>query len=186
MVSPQIAFTYYVCSFFVFGCRLFSTSLRLIEQAHNLFLYFIDIYILICCLLLLLIYPLFSCVIYCFFSHRSIRRVIFQDFSWFQDFCKSPFASKCSRKKRSSHRGKKEVVCIVSKPLVSCLWGCGESVNPPKLNIQGGSGGLCPLEPKRDPGPLPVFQDFLYFCQIIPPELLKSMWHCIEWIVTQK
>ena len=28
-------------------------------------------------------------------------------------------------KKRSSHQGKKEVTCIVSKPLVSCLWGCG-------------------------------------------------------------
>ena len=32
----------------------------------------------------------------------------------------------------------KEVACIVSKPLVSCLWGCGESVNPQKFNIQGG------------------------------------------------
>ena len=40
-------------------------------------------------------------------------------------------------KKRSSHQGKKEVACIVSKPLVSCLWGCGQSVSPPKFNIQG-------------------------------------------------
>ena len=48
----------------------------------------------------------------------------------------SPFASKFSWKKRSSHQGENEVACIVSKPLVSCLWGCGESVNPPKLNIQ--------------------------------------------------
>ena len=45
---------------------------------------------------------------------------------------KSPFASKCSWKKRSSHQGKKDVTCIVSKPLVSCSCGCGESVNPPK------------------------------------------------------
>ena len=58
---------------------------------------------------------------------------IFPDF---RIFCKSPFASRCSWKKRSSHQGKKEVACIVSKPLVSCLWGCGESVNPPILNIQ--------------------------------------------------
>ena len=46
---------------------------------------------------------------------------------------KSPFASKCSWKKRSSHQGKKEVACIVSKPLVSCLWRCGESTNRPKI-----------------------------------------------------
>ena len=56
-------------------------------------------------------------------------------FSDIRTFYKSPFASKCSWKKRSRHQGKKEVACIVSKPLVSCLWGCGESVNPPKLNI---------------------------------------------------
>ena len=40
------------------------------------------------------------------------------------------------------HQGKKEVACIVSKPLVSCLWGCGESVNPPQLNIQEIQGGF--------------------------------------------
>ena len=44
--------------------------------------------------------------------------------------------------KRSSHHGKKEVACIVSKPLVSCLWLCGESVNPPKLNVQEVRGGF--------------------------------------------
>ena len=43
---------------------------------------------------------------------------------------KSPFACKFSWQKTSCHQGKKEVACIVSKPLVSCLWGCGESVNP--------------------------------------------------------
>ena len=51
-------------------------------------------------------------------------------------------------KKTSSHQGKEEVACIVSKPLVSCLWGCGESVNPQKINIQ-----------EEDPGSLPIFQD---------------------------
>ena len=49
---------------------------------------------------------------------------------------------KFSWKNRSSHQGKKEVACIVSQPLVSCLWGCGESVNPPKSRKFR---GLCPL-----------------------------------------
>ena len=31
-------------------------------------------------------------------------------------------------------RSRKDLACIVSTPLVSCLWGCGESVNPPKWN----------------------------------------------------
>ena len=42
--------------------------------------------------------------------------------------CDFPFASKCSWNRISIHQGKKEVACIVSRPLVSCLWGCGESV----------------------------------------------------------
>ena len=42
------------------------------------------------------------------------------DFSGF--FYKLPIASEFSWKKRSSHQGKKE-----------SLWGCGESVNPPKI-----------------------------------------------------
>ena len=54
----------------------------------------------------------------------------------------SPFASTFPWNKRSSHQGKEEVACIVSKPLVSCLWGCGESVNPQKLNIQRVQGAL--------------------------------------------
>ena len=58
-----------------------------------------------------------------------------------------------------SPQGKKEVACIVFKPRVPCLCGCGESVNPPKLNIQEVQGAFCPLEP------LPIFQDF---CQIAP------------------
>ena len=55
--------------------------------------------------------------------------VISQDF--FPDFriiYKSHFTSVLSWRKRSGHWGKKEVTFIVSKPLVSCLWGCGESV----------------------------------------------------------
>ena len=45
---------------------------------------------------------------------------IFPDF---RIFFKSPFASTFSWKKRSCHQGKKEVACIVSKPLVACFWG---------------------------------------------------------------
>ena len=67
------------------------------------------------------------------------------------------------KKKRLSHLGKKEVARIVSKPLVSCLWGCGESVeSPPKLNIKEVQGALS-SRPKGDPGPLPIFQYFLLF-----------------------
>ena len=83
-----------------------------------------------------------------------IRHVISQDFSRFQDLFTT-----FSWKKRSSHQGKKEVACIVSKPLVACLWGCGESVNP-KLNIQEVQAALS-SRPKGDPGPLPIFQDFV-------------------------
>ena len=72
-------------------------------------------------------------------SHLYPMLVIFPDF---RIFYKYPIASKFSWKKRSSHQGKKEVACIVCKPLVSCLWGCGESVNPPKLYMQEVQGGF--------------------------------------------
>ena len=65
-----------------------------------------------------------------FCAKMCTRPVIYPDFIYFI-FYKSPFASKFSWKKRSSHQGKKEVACIVSKPLAS--W---ESVNCPKLNMQ--------------------------------------------------
>ena len=55
----------------------------------------------------------------------------------------------------------------MSKPLVSCLWGCGESVNPPKLNIQEVQGAVS-SRPKGDPGMLAIFQDFFLFCEIHP------------------
>ena len=95
------------------------------------------------------------------------RPVNSQDFSWFQDFHKSLFASKFSWKKRSRHRGKKELACIVSKPLVSCLWGCGESVNPPKLNIQEVQ-GLCPLDQRETQARYPIFQDIFTFVKSHP------------------
>ena len=66
-----------------------------------------------------------------------------------------------------SHQEKKEVACIVSKPLVSCLWGCGESVNPSKFNIQEVQGALSSSRPTGDSGLLPIFTGFLKAaCQI--------------------
>ena len=52
---------------------------------------------------------------------------------------------------------------IAIKPLVSCLWGYGESVNPPKilhLNVHPGGSGALSSRPKGDPCPIPIFQDF--------------------------
>ena len=101
------------------------------------------------------------------FEWSPTRRVISS--GYFPDFriwYKSSFASEFSWKKRSSHQGKKEVACVVSKPLVSCLWGCEEFVNPPKLNIQEVHGALS-LRPKGDPSLLPIFR-ICEFCQITP------------------
>ena len=58
------------------------------------------------------------------------------------------------------------LACIVSKPLLSCLWGYGEYVNPPKLhvNIQEVQGALS-SRPVGDP----FFRFFFfYFCQTTP------------------
>ena len=79
------------------------------------------------------------------FHTRVCQTCDFSGLWFFPDFriCyKSPFASKCFSKMRSSHQGKNDVACIVSKLLASCLWGCGESVNPPQLNIQEVQGGF--------------------------------------------
>ena len=91
-------------------------------------------------------------------------------FPWFQDFFYKSLvtlASKCSWKKRSSHQGKKKVACIVSKPLVSCLWACGESVNPQKLNIREVLGALTSLDQRETQARYPFFRIF-YFGQIKP------------------
>ena len=101
--------------------------------------------------------------LYCIRSSWSTIFVAYLacDISWFRDFFyKSPFASKFPWKKRRSHQGKKEVACIVSNPLVSCLWGCGESVNPPKVKHPGDSGGFVLLTKERL-RPATHFQDFL-------------------------
>ena len=79
-----------------------------------------------------------------------------------QNFWQISFCPNSSWKKRSSHQGKKEIACIVSKPVVSCLWGCGESVNPPKLNIQELQGGLCPLDQMETQARYPVSGFFTF------------------------
>ena len=57
----------------------------------------------------------------------------------FTNFYNLPLPRNCLERREVAT---KEVARIVSKPLVSCLWGCGESVNPPKLNIQEVQGGF--------------------------------------------
>ena len=84
--------------------------------------------------------------------------------SGFSVIYKPPFASKCSWKKRCSHQGKKEVACFVSKP---CLWGCGESVNPPQLNIQEVHGGFV-LWTKGRPRPATNSSGFFTFVKSHP------------------
>ena len=65
---------------------------------------------------------------------------------------KCSFASTFSWKKRSSHQGKKEVACIVSKPLVSCLLGMWRACKSSKIKHPGGSGGFV-LKTKGRPRP---------------------------------
>ena len=79
-----------------------------------------------------------------------------------------------SWKKRSSHQGKKEVTCIVSKPLVSCLWGCGESVNAPQLNIQEVQGALSSRS-KGDPSLLSIFPDVWLLSNHTPMKQIKAI-----------
>ena len=58
--------------------------------------------------------------------------VISQDFVY-----KFPLPQNCLEGREvSTDERKKEVACIVSRPLVSCVWGCGKSVNSQKLNIK--------------------------------------------------
>ena len=50
----------------------------------------------------------------------------------------------------------------MSKPLISCLWGCGESVNPPKLNIQEFQGGFVLLTKMETQARYPFFRIFYF------------------------
>ena len=95
------------------------------------------------------------------FKSITGRPVMSKEFSWFQDlFYKSPFASKCSWQKRSSHQGKKEVACIVSKPLVSHLWRW-------KLHIHGALSSRPKGDQRETQACYPFFRIF-FLCQITP------------------
>ena len=103
-------------------------------------------------------------------DQTSISPVISQDISWFQNFLQISLCLRFAWKKRSSHQGKKEVACIVSKPLVSCLWGCRESVNPPKIKHPVGWGGFVLLTKGETQARYPFFQDFLLLSNDTPDQ----------------
>ena len=113
-------------------------------------------------------YTVFGC--YFNLSNKYIAVLWFlRMFPDFRILYKSPFASKFSWKKRSKYQGKKEVACVVSKPLVSCLWGCAESVNPPNLNIQDVRGALSSIDhTKGRPRPTTHFWGFFTFVKSHP------------------
>ena len=105
--------------------------------------------IVVCMLLVSTVFNV-ACKIYLFIYFFDVfiltQLVVFVVIKWNK--------SKFSWKKRSSHQGKKEVVCIVSKPLISHLWGCGES----KASFI--------LQTKVRPRP--IFQDFFAFVKSHP------------------
>ena len=82
------------------------------------------------------------------------RPVISQDYL----FYKSPYASKCSwKKKRSSYRGTKEVACIVS-----CLWGMWRVCKSSKIDRPGGSVGALSSRPNGRPRPTTRFSGIFF------------------------
>ena len=95
-----------------------------------------------------------------------VRFVISQDFSQISGFYTNlPLPQQFLERREVATKERK--TCIVSKPPVSYLCGCGESVNPPKLNIQEVQGALS-SRPKGDPGLLHIFQDFLVLIKSHP------------------
>ena len=95
------------------------------------------------------------CLTWRFSTLVLVRPVIFQDFSWFQDF----FSSNLPLPQ------KKEVACIVSAPLFSYLRGCGESVQ-----------GALSSSPKGDPVLIPYFfKGFFYFVKSHPSTSLLQI-----------
>ena len=91
----------------------------------------------------------------CFYTNTGLWILtIFLDF---RNFCKSTLASDFSWKKRSSHQGKKEIACIVSKPLGSC-----QNYNTQEVQMALSS------RLNIDLGPLPIFQDFLLLSNHTP------------------
>ena len=96
-------------------------------------------------------------------DEKFTRQVISQDFfpAFSICFTNRPLYKNVHERREvgPSHQGKKELACIVCKPLVSCLWGCGEAVNPQKFNIQKVQGGFV-LQTKGRPRPAYHFSGF--------------------------
>ena len=82
-------------------------------------------------------------------------------------------------------KGKKEVACIVSTPLhvVSCLWGCGESVNPPKLNIQEVQGCFVLPDQRETQACHPFFRDWLLLSNHTPVIHLCVTFLIVSWFL---
>ena len=81
----------------------------------------------------------------------------FPDF-WIVCFTNLSLPQNFLERREVATKEKKEVTCIVSKPLVSCLWGCGEVCI---------STGICPVDHRETHGPLPIFQDFLLVSNLL-------------------
>ena len=94
-------------------------------------------------------------------------------------FYKSPFASKFSWKKRSSHQGKKEVACILSKPRVSYLWRCGVCKSS-KIKRPWGLWGFV-LETKGRPRPATHLSGFVTLVKSQPCQ--REVWDA-KWQLT--
>ena len=78
-------------------------------------------------------------------------------------FTNLPFDSNFLRKKRSSHQGKKEIACIVSKTSSFMFVGMWRVCKSSKIKHPGGSRGIVLWTKRR---PRPATQDFCFFCQI--------------------
>ena len=95
----------------------------------------------------------------------DFRLVISREFSWFQDlFTNLPLPQNVLERREVTTKEKKEVACVVSKPLGSCLWRVCKSS---KIKHPGGSGGFV-LHSKGRPRPATHFSGCFYFCQITP------------------
>ena len=95
---------------------------------------------------------------------RTVLSYVYISVLWFLGiFYKSPSASKFSWKDRSSHQGKKEVACIVSKPSSFLFVGMWRVCESSKIKHPRGSGGegLCPLDERETQACYPFCWIFL-------------------------
>ena len=85
------------------------------------------------------------------------------------------------RREVATNQGKKEVACIVYKPLVSYFWGMWREGKTSKINHPGGFRRLCPPDQTGDSDPLPIFQDCLLLSNDIPETLSTIDTDC--WLI---